>query len=123
MHYICKSYYNINKVNILELNSNIIQINAVTPSEIIKSVAQRVKSRRLELNLTQNGLAARAGVNIETYRKFERTGEISLLNLVKLAIALNVTSDFTTLFAQKQYQSLDDLLEVKKSNRKRGQKL
>ena len=107
----------------MELNSDIIQINAVTPSEIIKSVAQRVKSRRLELNLTQNGLAARAGVNIETYRKFERTGEISLLNLVKLAIALNVTSDFTTLFAQKQYQSLDDLLEVKKSNRKRGQKL
>jgi transcriptional regulator with XRE-family HTH domain len=107
----------------MELNSNIIQINAVTPSEICKSVALRVKSRRLELNLTQSGLAARAGVNIETYRKFERTGEISLLSLVKLAIALDVTSDFAALFAQKQYQSLDDLLEVEKSKRKRGQKL
>lgn len=106
----------------MELNSNIIQISAVNPSEICKSVAQRVKSRRLELNLTQSGLAARAGVNIETYRKFERTGEISLLNLVKLAISLDVTTDFTALFAQKQYQSLDDLLEVKKSIRKRGQK-
>ncbi|MDO9153671.1 MAG: XRE family transcriptional regulator, partial [Paludibacter sp.] len=31
------------------------------------------------MNLTQSGLAKRAGVNIETYRKFERTGEISLL--------------------------------------------
>jgi len=106
----------------MELNSNIIQISAVNPSEICKSVAQRVKSRRLELNLTQSGLAARAGVNIETYRKFERTGEISLLNLVKLAISLDVTTDFTALFAQKQYQSLDDLLEVEKSIRKRGQK-
>jgi transcriptional regulator with XRE-family HTH domain len=107
----------------MELSSNIIQINTVTPSNICLTVAARVKSRRLELNLTQNGLAARAGVNIETYRKFERIGEISLNNLVKLAIALDVTSDFATLFAQKQYQSLDDLLEVEKSNRKRGQKL
>ncbi len=106
----------------MELNSNIIQISAVNPSEICKSVAQRVKSRRLELNLTQSGLAARAGVNIETYRKFERTGEISLLNLVKLAVSLDVTTDFTALFAQKQYQSLDDLLKVEKSIRKRGQK-
>jgi len=106
----------------MELSSDIIQINTVTSSDISKTVAYRVKSRRLELNLTQSGLAARAGVNIETYRKFERTGEISLLNLVKLAIALDVTSDFATLFAQKQYQSLDDLLEVEHSNRKRGQK-
>lgn len=106
----------------MELSSDIIQINTVTSSDISKTVAARVKSRRLELNLTQSGLAARAGVNIETYRKFERTGEISLINLVKLAIALDVTSDFATLFAQKQYQSLDDLLEVEQSNRKRGQK-
>ena len=107
----------------MELNSDIIQINTVTPADISKSIASRVKSRRLELNLTQSGLAARAGVNIETYRKFERTGEISLHNLVKLAIALDVTSDFATLFTQKQYQRLDDLLEVGNSNRKRGQKL
>ena len=107
----------------MELSSNIIQINTVTPADISKTVAARVKSRRLELNLTQSGFAARAGVNIETYRKFERTGEISLHNLVKLAIALDVSSDFATLFAQKQYQSLDNLLEVEKSNRKRGQKL
>ncbi len=107
----------------MDLSSDIIQINSVTPADISKSVASRLKSRRLELNLTQSGLAARAGVNIETYRKFERTGEISLHNLVKLAIALDVTTDFATLFAQKQYQSLSDLLEVENSNRKRGKKL
>jgi transcriptional regulator with XRE-family HTH domain len=107
----------------MRLSSDIIQINTVTPSDICKAVAARVKSRRLELNLTQNGLAARAGVNIETYRKFERTGEISLHNLAKLAIALDVTVDFNTLFAQKQYQSIDELLDVENSKRKRGKKL
>lgn len=103
-------------------NSNIIQINPASPQDICKVVSGRVKSRRLELNLTQSGLAARAGVNTETYRKFERTGEISLQNLVKLAFALDMTSDFNTLFAQRQYQNLDDLLESEGSNRKRGKK-
>ncbi|MDO9153913.1 MAG: helix-turn-helix transcriptional regulator, partial [Paludibacter sp.] len=81
-----------------------------------------VKSRRLELNLTQSGLAKRAGVNIETYRKFERTGEISLLNLVKLAMAMDMTTDFSTLFAQRQYQNLEDLLGAESGIRKRGNK-
>ena len=103
-------------------SSNILQINNTTALAVCMSVASRVKSRRLELNLTQNGLAARAGINIETYRKFERTGESSLQNLVKLAFALDMTTDFNALFARKQYQSLDDLLDSEIRNRKRGNK-
>ena len=103
-------------------SSDILQINNITALDVCKSVASSVKSRRLELNLTQNGLAARAGVNIETYRKFERTGEISLQNLVKLAFALDMTSDFNTLFSRKQYQNLDDLLNAETNIRKRGNK-
>ena|ERR1035437_41261 len=109
-------------LSIMVSSSDILQINNITALDVCKSIASRVKSRRLELNLTQNGLAARAGVNIETYRKFERTGEISLQNLVKLAIALDMTTDFNTLFVQKQYQSLDDLLNAETSIRKRGNK-
>ncbi len=103
-------------------NSDIIQLTSTTASAICQTIASRVKSRRLELNLTQNGLASRADVNIETYRKFERTGEISLQNLVKLASALNMTHDFDALFSEKQYQSLDDLLNAETSIRKRGKK-
>jgi len=104
-------------------NGNIIQFNKNTVVDICQSIATRVKSRRLEMNLTQNGLAARAGVNIETYRKFERNGEISLVNLLKLAFAMDVTTDFDAIFAQKQYQSLDDLLGKGNKNRKRGKKV
>jgi len=81
-----------------------------------------VKTRRLELNLTQSGLSNRAGVNIETYRKFERTGEISLLNLVKLAMVMEMSTDFNVLFAQTQYQNLDNLLGAEFNTRKRGNK-
>lgn len=100
----------------------IIQISAKSLNEICGSVAERVKMRRLELNLTQNGLSARADVNLATYRKFERTGEISLRNLVKIALSLNSIDEFQLLFGQKQYQSINDVLNYEGTQRKRGKK-
>ena len=96
-----------------------ILLNQKSVSEICVDIAQKVKQRRLELNLTQNGLALRADVNIETFRKFERIGEISLVNLVKIAIALNAVDDFASLFSQK-YQRIEDVLKTGSSSRKRG---
>ena len=85
-------------------------------------IAARVKARRLELNLTQEGLASRAGVKFATYRRFEQTGEISLRGLLQIGFALNTLSDFDALFTQEQYQSLDDVLNEQSVNRKRGQR-
>lgn len=83
-------------------------------------IAGRVKARRLELDLTQEGLALRAGLKFATYRRFEQTGEISLKGLLRIGFALNVLSDFDALFAQRQYQSLDEILNEKPRKRKRG---
>ncbi|MFT3754058.1 MAG: helix-turn-helix transcriptional regulator [Paludibacter sp.] len=91
--------------------------------EVCRGVAARVKQRRLELNLTQQGLASRADVNIETYRKFERTGEIAFVSLAKVAFALNALDDFNLLFSQKKYQGIEDVLQSKSNIRKRGKKL
>ena len=85
-------------------------------------IAARVKARRLELNLTQEGLASRAGVKFATYRRFEQTGEISLRGLLQIGFALNTLSDFDALFTQEQYQSLDDVLNEQSVNRKRGKR-
>lgn len=102
--------------------NNIIALNISTPNEIAKQIAAKVKARRLELNLTQEGIAARAGIKFATYRRFEQTGEISLKGLLQIGFALNTLSDFDALFAQKQYQSLDDVLNEQNVTRKRGKK-
>ena len=94
----------------------------LTPNDVAKQIAARVKARRLELNLTQEGMAARAGLKFATYRRFEQTGEISLKGLLQIGFALNVLSEFDALFAQKQYQSLDDVLNEQSVIRKRGKK-
>lgn len=103
--------------------NNIIAFNVSSPSDIALQIAARVKVRRLELDLTQEGLAARAGVKFATYRRFEQTGKISLRGLLQVGFALNALSDFDALFAQKQYQSLDDVLNEQSVIRKRGKKM
>ncbi len=90
------------------------------PSTIAAEIAARVKQRRLENNLTQAGLAERAGIPLPTYRLFEKTGRISLTGLLQIAYALDCTDDFASLFARRQWQSLDEMLENKNINRKRG---
>lgn len=102
--------------------NNILLLNVENPNEKSIQIASRVKTRRLELNLTQEGLANRAGIKFATYRHFEQTGEISLRGLLQIAFALNAMTDFDVLFAQKQYRTLDDVLDEQKVNRKRGKK-
>ena len=91
-----------------------------TPGSILHGIAERVKERRLERNLTQNAFAKRVGMGYDAYRKFENTGEITLRNLVLCAIALDDVDGFKELFVKKSYQSIDDLLksqDVKKRRR------
>ena len=85
-------------------------------------VASRVKARRLEMNLTQEGIALRAGMKLPTYRRFERTGEISFRGLLQIGFSLNALQDFALLFAQRQYQTLDEVLAEQQPKRKRGSK-
>lgn len=99
-----------------------IAFNISTPKDVALQIAARVKARRLELDLTQDGLAKRAGVKFATYRRFEQTGEISLKGLLQVGFALNALPEFDALFVQKQYQTLDDVLNEQNVTRKRGKK-
>lgn len=90
-----------------------------SPGLIIQGIADRVRERRLELNLTQRAFASRAGVGYDAFRKFETSGEISLRNLVLCAIALDDVEGFLTLFTRKSYQNMDELLRIKEVRKRR----
>ena len=93
-----------------------------SPQELMTGIAARVKARRLELRYTQNELAARAGIPLPTYRRFERSGEIALRGLVMLGIALDATAEFPALFSAKSYTSIDDLLLSAGKKAQRGKR-
>ncbi|MGV8091743.1 MAG: hypothetical protein AB2L24_07760 [Mangrovibacterium sp.] len=105
----------------MDSNDKILSLINKTPDAILKIVAAHVKQRRLEKNYTQKALTSRAGIPLGTYRRFETSGEISLRGLVLVGLALGMTDEFDRLFSAPAYRSMDELLDIKKSKkRKRG---
>lgn len=89
-----------------------------SPAEIALELAGRVRARRLEANLAQEGLAARAGVSLGSLKRFERTGEISLERLIRIALALDASAGFEQLFAPKEPRTLDEILATPPARRR-----
>ena len=69
----------------------------------------REKEARKAKKLTQKQLAERTGVSYGSIRRFEQTGEISLLSLVKIANALDCLEDFNELFKKPPVTNIRDL--------------
>ena len=98
-------------------------LDAFNPVAIARGLAERFRSRRLELNITQQGLAAKSGVSLGSVKRFENNYEISLKHLLMLAVVLDSTEEFNTLFSEKHYESIEEVLTGAASkNRKRGRR-
>jgi transcriptional regulator with XRE-family HTH domain len=90
--------------------------------EFMQAIAASARAKRLALNLTQSGLAQRSGVSLGTLKKFEHTGKISLQSLLSIAMALDATAEFESLFIvtkTSEVLSIDELL-APPNERKRG---
>ena len=82
-----------------------------TQDEVSAMIVEQMKKRRKEGKLTQEQLSRKAGVSLGSLKRFETSGEISLRSLIKLAIALGCEDDFSSLFAKKQYSSIQEILD------------
>ena len=87
----------------------------------MRGLAERARRQRLDENLTQDGLAARAGVSLGSLKRFERTGEISLENLIRIALALGAAEEFNRLFVPHDPRNLDEILAASRA-RARGRR-
>lgn len=86
-------------------------------------MAEHVRAQRLDLQLTQQGLALRAGVALPTLRKFEQQGVISLEGFLKLHMVLGGLDRIVqaTKPEPRPFLSIDDVLkDDNKPLRKRG---
>lgn len=82
-----------------------------SPNELNMDIAKRVSARRKEQNITQEQLSVKSDVSYGSIKRFERTGEISLSSLVKIAFALGLEDDFDLLFAKKGYASIQEVID------------
>ena len=96
---------------------NILTTELQTPRDVLHELCDRFKSRRLALNLTQEGLAKRAGISWSSLKRFERTGQIAFKSLLNVALVMDCLSDFNTICTTSIHKagvSLDDILASKK---------
>ena len=84
-------------------------VNVDTVSSIEEKMVDRFKKRLKELNVSQRTLAEESDVSYASIRRFVSTGEISLSSLIKLAIAMDCTSEFASLFSVSKAKRLKDM--------------
>lgn len=75
----------------------------------IYELVKREKAVRKAKKFTQKRLAERTGVSYGSIRRFEQTGKISLLALVKIANALDCLEDFNELFKKPPVTDIRNL--------------
>jgi transcriptional regulator with XRE-family HTH domain len=81
-----------------------------SPRDVVDALAARARGLRLTQNLTQQQLAARAGIGLRTVKRFEQTGHATLDSVVRIALALRAEAPFDALFEGPEYASLDEAL-------------
>ncbi len=84
-------------------------INVTTEQSIIFILIDRVKRRQKESKLSQKDLAIKSEVSYSSIRRFEKSGEISLISLIKITNVFNALECFNQLLKHKIITNLKDL--------------
>lgn len=98
-------------------------IDNFNPLAIAEKLAQRLKQKRILLNISQQILSEKSGVSLGSIKRFEQTAQISLKHLLNIALVLNSLDEFHNLFPNNHYQSVDDIIkqtEIKTRKRARN---
>ena len=84
-----------------------------SPEDVSLGIAQRIAKRRKEKKLAQAALAGVSDVSLGSIKRSERTGEISLSSLVKIAFVLGIESGLDHLFEKRVYNSIEEIINEK----------
>ncbi|RBW41687.1 XRE family transcriptional regulator [Psychromonas sp. B3M02] len=90
----------------------------LTPHAIAAELGDRIRTARLNANLTQKAVAQKAGVSLKAVTNCEK-GKSTLESMVAILIALEITEQLDA-FIPKQEISPVQLIELKGKERKRA---
>ena len=81
-----------------------------TAEELDLKLAQRVRNIRKRRSIAQEKLASMSGVSYGSVKRFESTGQISLLSLTKVAMALDIADELRNIFSQVPYRDIKEVI-------------
>ena len=85
-----------------------------TAEELDKKIADRVRLIRKRRSISQEKLAQIRGVSFGSVKRFETTGQISLLSLTRIAMALDMADDLRQLFTEVPYRNIQEVINENK---------
>ena len=89
-----------------------------TSEELDKKIADRVRQIRKRRSISQQKLAEMSNVSYGSVKRFESTGQISLISLTKIATALGIADDLRNLFTEIPYRNIQEVINESKSQLK-----
>ena len=81
-----------------------------TAEELDQKLARRVRNIRKRRSISQEKLAQMSGVSYGSIKRFEASGQISLISLTKIAMALEIADELRTIFTQVQYKDIQEVI-------------
>lgn len=81
-----------------------------TPGELQTLIAERIRMIRKRRKISQQKLSELSGVSLGSVKRFERSGEISFLSLIKIAIALDLNNELEHLFEDVPPLSMEEII-------------
>lgn len=81
-----------------------------TPREIDKLIADRIRAVRKRRKISQKKLSEKSGVSLGSVKRFESSGDISLISLTKIAFALELENELERLFENVPFLSIEEIL-------------
>ena len=81
-----------------------------TAEELDLQLAQRVRNIRKRRSISLEKLASMSGVSYGSVKRFESTGQISLLSLTKIAMALDIADELRNIFSQVPYRDIKEVI-------------
>ena len=81
-----------------------------TAEELDQKLARRVRNIRKRRSISQEKLAQMSGVSYGSIKRFEASGQISLISLTKIAMALEIADELRTIFSQVPYRDIKEVI-------------
>lgn len=81
-----------------------------TAEKLDKNLALRVRKIRKRRKISQQKLADLSGVSYGSIKRFETSGQISLLALTKIAMALDMADELRNIFSQVPYRNIQEVI-------------
>ena len=85
-----------------------------TSEELDKKIADRVRQIRKRRSISQQKLVEMSNVSYGSVKRFESTGQISLISLPKIATALGIADDLRNLFTEIPYRNIQEVINENK---------